>query len=221
MKKDLLTICLLLTTATMFAQANKGLGVNDPDAKKLLDAVSAKFKTYTTVKAGFTLRIENAAGKAQGSKSGNLAMKGTKYHITITGQEIFCDGKTVWNYDKAANEVSVSNVDNSSGAITPQKVFTNFYDKDFLYKLNGEEKIDGKPFQVVELTPVDKSKPFFMVLIGIDKKSNTIMNTRVFEKNGNRYIYSVSGMQTNTAMSDDLFVFDAKKFPKVEVIDLR
>ncbi len=221
MKKTLLSLCILATSATVFAQANKGLGASDPDAKKLLDAVSAKFRTFSTVKAGFTLRIENAAGKVQGSKTGNLAMKASKYHISITGQEIFCDGKTVWNYDRSANEVSVSNVDNSSGAITPQKVFTNFYDKDFLYKLNGEEKINGKPFQVVELTPVDKSKPFFKVLIGIDKKTNIIMNTRVFEKNGNRYTYAINGIQTNQSIPDDQFTFDAKKFPNVEVIDLR
>jgi outer membrane lipoprotein carrier protein len=221
MKKILLSLCILMTTSFLFAQANKGLGVSDPEAKKLLDAVSAKFKTFSTVKAGFTLRIENAAGKVQGSKSGSLAMKGNKYHVLITGQEIFCDGKTVWNYDKAGNEVSISNVDNSSGAITPQKLFTNFYDKDFLYKLNAEEKIDGKACQVVELTPVDKSKPFFKLLIGIDKKTNIIVNTRVFEKNGNRYTYGINGIQTNTAMPDDSFTFDAKKYPKVEVVDLR
>ena len=74
---------------------------------------------------------------------------------------------------------------------------------------------------MVELTPVDKSKPFFKLLIGIDKKTNIIVNTRVFEKNGNRYTYGISGIQTNTAMADDSFVFDAKKFPKVEVVDLR
>jgi outer membrane lipoprotein carrier protein len=222
MTKTLFAICLLLAASpVLFAQPGKGLGVNDPAAKKLLDAVSAKFKTFTSIKAGFTLRIENAAGKVQGTKSGTVYMKGTKYRVSITGQEIFCDSKTVWNYDKSANEVQVSAVDNSSGAITPQKIFTNFYDKDFLYKLNGDEAIDGKTYQVVELTPVDKSKPFFKVLIGIDKKTNVIMNTRVFEKNGNRYVYAINTISTNANVPDDMFVFDAKKYPKVEVIDLR
>ena len=222
MKKPLIIAALMLvSTCSLFAQANKGLGTNDPDAKKLLDAVSAKFKTFSSVKAGFTLRVENAQGKAQGSKTGTVYMKGTKYRVSITGQEIICDGKTVWNYDKGANEVQVSNVDNSSGAITPQKIFTNFYDKDFLYKLNGDEKIDGKTYSVVELTPVDKSKPFFKVLLGIDKKTNIIMNTRVFEKNGNRYVYAINNINTNAALTDDNFTFDAKKYPKVEVIDLR
>jgi outer membrane lipoprotein carrier protein len=222
MKKSLIATCLILASVLpVFAQNSKGLGTNDPDAKKILDAVSAKFKTFSSIKAGFTLRVENAQGKVQGTKTGTVFMKGNKYRVSITGQEIICDGKTVWNYDKSANEVQVSNVDNSSGAITPQKIFTNFYDKDFLYKLNGDENIGGKTYQVVELTPVDKSKPFFKVLVGVDKKTTIIMNTRVFEKNGNRYVYGINNITTSAAVADDIFVFDAKKFPGVEVIDLR
>ena len=34
-------------------------------------------------------------------------MKGMKYRVSITGQEIFCDGATVWTYDVAAKEVQV------------------------------------------------------------------------------------------------------------------
>ena len=43
------------------AQAPKGMGKNDPDAKKILDAVSTKFKTFKTVQGKFSLKIENAA----------------------------------------------------------------------------------------------------------------------------------------------------------------
>ena len=44
------------------AQAPKGMGSSDPEAKKVLDAVSAKFKTYKSVQAKFSLKIENASG---------------------------------------------------------------------------------------------------------------------------------------------------------------
>jgi outer membrane lipoprotein-sorting protein len=120
-------------SSNVFAQAPKGMGKSDPEAKKVLDAVSAKFKTFKSVKASFTLKIENAAGKVQGVKTGTVLMKGVKYRVTITGQDIFCDGATIWTYDMAAKEVQISTLDNSSGSITPQKLFTNFYDKDFLF----------------------------------------------------------------------------------------
>ena len=210
------SICLVSNS-----QVPKGIGKSDPEAKKVLDGVSAKFKTFKTMKANFSLKIENASGKVEGIKTGTVLMKGVKYQVSITGQEIFCDGTSIWTLDKSAKEVQLSTLDNSSGSITPQKLFTNFYDKDFLFVLNPDIKKNGKTYQVVELTPIDKSKAFFKVILEVDKSAKMIMSTRVFEKGGNRYVYSINTFATNVPISDDLFVFSAKKYPGIELIDLR
>ncbi len=212
-------VVLSVMVSTAFAQTPKGMGKSDPEAKKILDAVSAKFKNYKSVQAKFLLKIENAAGKNIGTKSGTVYMKGTKYRISVPGQEIYSDGSNVWTYEKSSNEVTITKIDPSANSITPQKLFTNFYDKDFLYKLNGVVKINGKNMQEVELTPIDKTKPFHKVLIYIDK--STIYTTKVFEKTGNRYTYSVNSMKTDAASPDSNFTFDASKYPGVEVVDLR
>lgn len=204
-----------------FAQAPKGMGKSDPEAKKVLDAVSAKFKTFKAIKAVFALKIENAAGKVQGVKAGTVLMKGVKYRVSITGQEIFCDGTTIWTYDVAAKEVQVSSLDNGSGSITPQKLFTNFYDKDFLFVLGQDIKKGGKTYKVVELTPIDKTKSFFKVVLEVDKSTSVIMSTKVFEKNGNKYLYAINSINTTASVADESFSFNPKKYPGVEVIDLR
>lgn len=214
-----LGILLMISFFTVKAQVPKGMGNSDPDAKKILDAVSAKFKSYKSVAAKFSLKIENAAGKNLGTKAGSVFMKNNKYKVIVTGQEIFSDGSNVWTYDKSSNEVTISKLDPSANSLTPQKLFTNFYDKDFLYKLNGTVKQAGKNMQEIELTPIDKTKAFHKVLLYIDKSN--IATTKIFEKNGNRYTYSVTGMNTNTNIADGLFVFDSKKYPGVEVVDLR
>jgi len=204
----------------VFAQS-ANIGKSDPDAKKILDNVSAKFKTYKSVTATFTLKIENSAGKVEGTKSGVVYMEGSRYRVNISGQEIYSDGSNIWTYDKTANEVQLTKFDPSSNTITPQKMFTNFYDKDFLYKLNKETRQGIRIFQEIELTPVDKTKTFFKVLVNIDKMSRNIVSTKVFEKNGNRYIYTITNMKTNSNLPDSLFVFNSKNYPNVEVIDLR
>ncbi|MFM8588056.1 MAG: LolA family protein [Bacteroidota bacterium] len=211
----------MMLTLSSLAQAPKGMGKSDPEAKKVLDAVSAKFKTFKAIKAAFALKIENAAGKVQGVKAGTVLMKGIKYRVSITGQEIFCDGATIWTYDVAAKEVQVSALDNSSGSITPQKLFTNFYDKDFLFVLGQDLKKGGKTYKVVELTPIDKTKSFFKVVLEVDKATSVIMSTRVYEKNGNRYLYAINSINTNATVADESFSFNPKKYPGVEVIDLR
>lgn len=224
MKMKQLSIFIILLsgiTITSFAQTSKNPTTSDPEAKKVLDAVSIKFKTFSTVKAGFTYKVENAAGKALSTKTGTILMKGTKYKVNFAGQEIFCNGTTIWNYDKSANEVTISKLDASSGMITPQKLFTNFYDKDFYYILNGEKKIGSKTIQEIEMTPVDKSKPFHKVYLQVEKSGKTIYSTKVLENAGNRYSYTVTSLKTNQPIADNLFVFDKTKYPGVEEIDLR
>src|SRR4030095_15694761 len=181
MKKYLLVGSLVASFFSVQSQSNS-LGSSDPDAKKILDGVSAKFKTYKAVQDNFTLGVEDGKGKSQGTKKGIVYMKGSKYRVTITGQEIFCDGNNVWTYDKAANEVTVSKFDPSANTITPQKLFTNFYDKDFLYKLNGEKKLAGKAVAEIEMTPVDKTKNFHKVYLYVDKKTQSIYSTKVLDK---------------------------------------
>ncbi len=215
MRKIYFLACLF--TLSIFAEAQK----SDPAAKAILDAVSAKFKTFKSVQANFSYKVENAAGKALSNKTGKIMMKGTKYNVNFSGQEIFCNGTTVWNHDTSVHEVTISNLDASSGMITPQKLFTNFYDNDFRYILNGEKRVGTKTVQEIELTPKDKSKPFHKVYLQIDKATKTIYSTKVLENAGNRYIYTVTTMKTNAALADALFTFDKSKYPGVEVVDLR
>jgi outer membrane lipoprotein carrier protein len=215
MKKISLLLGLAITVLMAFSQNN------DPAAKRVLDAVSKKFKSYKAVQSNFTLQIEDARGKIQGTKKGTVFMKGPKYRVNITGQEIYSDGKNVWTYDKAANEVTITELDPSGSAITPQKLFTSFYDKDFLYKLNGEKKIGGKVLQEIEMTPVDKTKPFHKVYLLVDKKTQNVYSTRVLEKNGNKYSYTVNSLNGKAAIPDETFAFNKSKYPGVEEVDLR
>jgi outer membrane lipoprotein carrier protein len=214
---------LIVLISTFFIATISFCQQSDPAAKKVLDAVSAKFKTFKAVQAAFTLRNEDSKGALLGTKKGTVSMKGSRYRISVagTGQEIFCDGSNIWTYDKSANEVTITKPDPSANTITMQKLFTNFYDKDFLYKLNGDKTADKKVLQEIEMTPVDKTKPSHKVYLLVDKKSNTLYSTRVLDKSGNVVVYTVNNMNGSANLPDNLFVFDKSKYPGVEVVDLR
>ena len=220
--KKLFTLLSLVSVAFISqAQSDKNPTKNDPDAKKILDAVSAKFKTYKAPQATFTYKVENAQGKALSTKKGTVTMKGNRYKVMLDGMEIYSDGRTTWNYDKSANEVTVDNVNTAASAMTPQKLFTNFYDQDFYYKLNGTKKEGGKTLQEIELTPTDKTRPFHKVYVLIDKGTNTIYSARFLEKSGGRYSYTINSMKGTASVPDSYFAFDKSKYPGVEVVDLR
>jgi outer membrane lipoprotein carrier protein len=189
----------------------------DIKAKAILDAVSAKLKTMQTMKANFALNIS----KTKETKKGMVSMKGTKYYVNIgAGQEIFCDSKTIYTYNKSANEVTINDFDPNENTFTPTKLFSNFYDKEFKSKFIGEKKIGAVVLNIIELIPT-KTKQFSKVEVMIDKLKNTIVSGKIFEKNGNIMSYSMSNMVVNPVLPDNVFVFDSKKYKGVEVVDLR
>ncbi len=62
MKKFLGSFAFIVLSLLAAAQA-KNAGQSDPNAKKILDAVSAKFKTFKGVKATFIFKNEDNKGK--------------------------------------------------------------------------------------------------------------------------------------------------------------
>jgi outer membrane lipoprotein-sorting protein len=220
-KSALLSLTILCFPFLSQAQ-NNSLGKNDPDAKKVLDGLSAKLKSYKAVQSVFTLKVEDSKGAVMGSKSGTIYLKGNKYHINIPGgQDIYCDGKDTWTYDKSSNEVTITKSDPSTQTLSPDKFFTNFYDKDFLYKLNGESKVGGKTVQEVELTPTDKTKSFFKALLYIDKTTHSLASVKWFDKSGNRYTLSISKLNGNAPLTDADLAYNKAKHPGAEEVDLR
>jgi outer membrane lipoprotein carrier protein len=216
MKKLIGIVCLGLLSIAQPTWAQ-----NDAKAKAILDAVTKKVNSLKTLKAGFTLNLASANGKTKQSKSGTFFMKGSKYRISIQGQEIICDNKTVWTYLKDNNEVQIATYNPNEQTISPTKLITNFYDKEYKYKYIGTKKSGNKTCDVIELTPINSSKQFKRVEILVDKATSTIAGGSITEKNGNFYTYTISNFTGNAPVEDKLFFFDPKAYKGVEVVDLR
>jgi len=187
-------------------------------AKTILEEMSKKVNSLKSLKANFALHLNS--GKMKETKKGTFFMKGPKYRVSLAGQEIICDNKTVWTYTKDANEVQISKFNPNEQTISPTKLFTNFYDKEYNYRYAGNEKVNGKNCDIIELTPNSKNKQFKKVQLAVDN-SRTIVGGKVWEKNGGEIDYDISGYTPNANVSDAMFTFDPKKYPGVEVIDLR
>ena len=191
----------------------------DTKAKEILDAVSAKTKTYTSISIDFSYTMENTKQKVNDSQSGTLILKDKKYCLEFSKQKVFSDGKTVWTYLKDSKEMHVDNPSVSDDAINPQTIFT-LWEKGYKYKLIAEEKHGNVIAQVIDLFPI-KGKSFFKVRLLIDKVKKQVMSATVYDKNGNIYTYKVGKFLTNTPINDNIFTFNKASYPNVELIDLR
>jgi outer membrane lipoprotein carrier protein len=218
MKKIILSLFVLVMCGTV----QNASAQNDPKAKAVLEAVSKKINSLKSLKANFTLSLSGGkGGKVTDTKKGSIALKGQKYHLLISGQEIICDTKTIWTYNKDAKEVQVSNYNPSEQAMSPAKLFTNFYDKDYKYSYKGETKEQNKKCDLIELIPTDKSKQLSKIELMVEKATSTIIGGNYWEKNGNKYKIAISNYTPNTNIPDSYFTWEPKEHPGVETVDLR
>lgn len=216
MKKIVLS---LLVTAG-FACAS--FAQTDARAKAILADVSKKYRSYDVVKTDFTFVLDNPQAKIKETQQGTLIVKAktNKYRVTMTNQELISDGKNQWTYLKEDKEVQLTNADNSGDALNPAKIFT-VYEKGFKYNYTGESKVGGKVYQMIDLAPVDITKSYFKIRLGIDKTAKQVGSVVIFDKSGNKYTYSVKKIVSNVKVPESTFAFDTKKYPGVEVVDLR
>ncbi|MFM6976746.1 MAG: LolA family protein [Sphingobacteriaceae bacterium] len=217
MKKIVFSI-LILSSAAKFIYAQ-----TDPKANTILAEVSKKYRSYDVVKTEFSYTLENPQAKIKETQSGTLytKTKANKFKVILKAQELVSDGKNQWTYLKADKEVQLSEVDNSSDAMNPGRLFT-IYEKGFKYLFTGDTKSKtGKMLQNIELTPLDGKKTFFKVKLQIDKASKQITQAIIFDKNGNRYTYNIKVFTPNVKVPETFFGFDIKKYPGVELVDLR
>lgn len=192
------------------AQAQK-----DPQAKALLDQIGVKVKQAKGILASIQLISKNNKGKALGTKSINLKMKGDKYLLKQGLVEIICDGANIYNFD-GANSISKSSVAESDQTLSPQKLLSGNYDKDFNFKLLSQDASKA----TIELFPIDKRKSFQKVTLILDKVKSALSSASILDKSNNITDVKVVSINYGVSLEDKLFLFNRAKYPKnVEIFD--
>ena len=193
----------------------QGIAQKDSKAKEVLDQMGLKVKQARGILANIQLISKNNKGKALGTKSITLKMKGEKYLLNQGKMEILCDGKNIYNFD-GANSISKSDVGESDQALSPQKLLSGNYDKDFNFNLLSQ----NAKTVTIELFPLDKRKNFQKVTLIIDKLKSALSSASILDKSNNVTDVNVVSLSYSAQWMDNLFIFNRSKYPKnVEIFD--
>lgn len=214
---SLLALTFIGLGAIGFAQDGEQ---DDPKANKILKAVSKKYKAYKTIKTDFSMKIENRADGSLEKYNGKLWIKNDMFKVTVAGQEIISDTKTLWVYNESVNEVQISKYQKNDDDFNPSEIFT-IYETGFISRLKSEFKEDGKTYQLIELTPRNKKKPYFLLKLYINKADNSIQTLKILYKAGTTQTYRIEKFSSNININDSEFQFNKADHPDVEEIDLR
>ncbi len=190
----------------------------DPNALEILEAMSKKYKAIPSFEANLTSTLVNESEGIKEEFKGKITVKGEKFKLELEDQVIINNGTTVWTYLPSAKEVTIDNFDPKSDDINPIKIF-DIYKKGFKYLYLGDKLEPGN--DEVDLVPEKKNAQYFKIKMMISKKDRSIQSWTMYDKSGNRYKYIITKFVPNAKADDAFFSFDPKKYPGVEVTDVR
>ena len=195
-------ICILILTALISTVATA------QTAKSVLDKAAAHITVKEGVKANFKMQ------GGIGNTSGIILIKGKKFHASTPQATVWFDGKPMWTYMKQNEEVNVSNPTEAQlQAINPYN-FINLYKNGYNCTLNNT----GSSY-VVHLTSNVKDRKIKELFVTIDKQSYRPTQVKLLQ--GKKWtIFDITDL-SKSKVADSQFRFNAKDFPKAEVIDLR
>ena len=209
MKKLGLLITAIIMVGIVDAQV-------DQKAKSILDKMSDKYQSIPLYKTNFVYRLTNKVEEIDEQFSGEIMVKGERYVLLMSDQEIFNDGETIWTYLKDANEVNVDHYMPDEGDLSPNNIY-DAYKKGYRYRWVENKKVGGRTLEVVELQPEDPKDPdkmFFKIILNIDNSDYTIHSWEMYDRGGNIFSYTISGFNPQFKAADGFFQFDESKYRK-------
>lgn len=181
---------------------------NDHKAIELLDKTFAKLSNDSGIRASFV-----------GTESGDLLLKGEKFHLNNGKIQSWYDGKTQWSYVVDMEEVNISIPTHEElQSINPYHILKE-YKRDYTCTYKGLYVHNGKNGFSIMLTPKYSTNQEIIYVVISEKFQPLAMK---IEQNG-RIIsdINITSYQTNQKLGEKMFRFDKSLYPNAEIIDLR
>ena len=207
MKKRIILIISLLTLS---------IGLKAQSVESLFRGIIDKLKSYDNIEIAFDYNMINTEAGIYETMDGIGYLQGDSYKLKIMGQDIICDGTTIWTYNADAEEVMISEVDKSDGSGSPLAILDSYYDN-ITAKIVEESGTTKK----IEVKSLISNENFDRIIVSIDTNTSEIKDLHVFDKNKNEFVYVITSFVTNQKLPADFFTFKASDYPDAEIIDMR
>ena len=192
-----------------------GIAIQAQSADDFLKKAIEKNKSYNDISVIFNYQMINSSACIYENINGYASMKGGSYIMNIDGQEMICDGTTLWTHLIDDEEVMISEVtdENNTSPIAIIDSFSQNITASFVESDNPDIKI----IEVKE----NEGNTFETVRLHFDIKDLNIKKVHIIVGDGNEFIYEITDFKTNQNLPDSMFTFDESMHPNVEVIDMR
>ncbi|MBQ3324485.1 MAG: outer-membrane lipoprotein carrier protein LolA [Muribaculaceae bacterium] len=200
-KKVLLILALVAMAFSASAQS----------PSSVVDKVLGALKGGKAVSASYTV------SSPQGSTKGTLVMSGKKFRVLASDIKCWYNGKTMWSYSPATDEVNITTPTASDLQMTnPYSAAQNFK-SGYIISKGGT----GSGTYTIRFTPKKKSNVKHM-LVTVSTSTWLINKAEIVQTDGTKSTITISNYNKNASAAASTFEFDKSQVPAgTEVVDLR
>ncbi len=188
---------------------------------EVIDRMQERFADAKTYEARFEKRFYWAVLDKSMSRQGHLyTRRSGEFRVEVQdGDLVVADGKTIWAYNRANDQVIVSAY---KGELrTPWEILVQ-YTAGYQPVAVKEDKIEGREAYEVTLQPredVPAHLRLQRMRVWVDRKDWHLLRVEQVEANDDIRTYVLSGHRKNKKLKDDLFRFQPPE--GAQVIDQR
>ena len=174
-------------------------------------------KVLGALKGGKAVSASYAVSSPQGSTKGTLVMSGKKFRVLASDIKCWYNGKTMWSYSPATDEVNITTPTASDLQMTnPYSAAQNFK-SGYIISKGGT----GNGTYTIRFTPKKKSNVKHM-LVTVSTSTWLINKAEIVQTDGTKSTITISNYNKNASAAASTFEFDKSQVPAgTEVVDLR
>lgn len=173
--------------------------------KQRYDGVDALSADFTQTIGGETLR-------------GSIQVKGEAFRLSLPGQTLVTDGRTLWSYSENEEQVVIQTYDPSEVGFQIGQLFTDYL---AVFRPTGASKatISGTEHDVLALRPRETGSSVRDVTLYARSADGVPTRIRVHDVNGSTLAFDLRNVRLNPRIPQSRFSFSAPS--GTETVDLR
>ncbi len=185
--------------------------INAKTAKSVLSDAANKYKQCQSLTADFTMTVNGNSSK------GTITIAKDKFALSSPQLAIWYDGRTQWTYSPDTQEVNITEPTSEElQQVNPFAIvsaFSQSYKSKLLKSSAGTNKI--------QLDPINKNESIKQIILVLDDKTSYPKEINIKLNTNNIVKIVVSNVKAGGKVNNAQFIFDKKKYPNAELIDLR
>lgn len=202
----------LITISTAFGQ-------QDPEARRVLDAMSKKYQALDSFTATLVQTLSNTQEGLNETVTGSLAVKGDMFAIDLGAQAIANDGEKVYVYLEEVNEITIDFYYPEEDDLNPSKLF-DMYKSGFKYTMLPSETVNGKACHIIDLIPENGAESqFYRIRLAVDKNNLVLQRYTMFDRANTEYVFTLQDVKLNAPLPDSKFRMNTTTHPGATITD--